>query len=123
MAAGDNIVERLREFMLLEAASEVEQLRAEIERLRQALRLSDACRVHAEEEVERLRKRYRRAYESYNFQIDANRSMVEAIGQSQDDNERLRAALTDIASDLCSASGAAGIAKDALAGKTREEWS
>src|SRR5262245_46171585 len=116
MAAGDNIVERLREFMLLEAASEVEQLRAEIERLRQALRLSDACRAHAEEEVERLRK-------SYNFQIDANRSMVEAIGQSQDDNERLRAALTDIASDLCSASGAAGIAKDALAGKTREEWS
>lgn len=60
MTAGDNIVERLREFMLLEAASEIEkykaengQLRDEIERLKQALRLSDACRVHAEQELKR----------------------------------------------------------------------
>ncbi len=37
--------------------------------------------------------------------------------------ERLRAALTDIATGICSASGAASIATDALAGKTREQWS
>src|SRR5262245_381469 len=35
--AGDNIVKRLREFMLLEAASEIEKYKAEIERLREAL--------------------------------------------------------------------------------------
>jgi hypothetical protein len=37
--------------------------------------------------------------------------------------ERLTEALTDIASDICSRGGAVAIAKDALAGKTREEWS
>jgi len=37
--------------------------------------------------------------------------------------ERLKAALEDIATGICSESGAASIARDALAGKTQEEWS
>jgi hypothetical protein len=57
-----------------------------VERLRDPNVVSMTVRLEAAAEIERLCKRYK-------FQVEANRSLVEACGKAMDDNARLRAAL------------------------------
>jgi chromosome segregation ATPase len=69
-----------------------EHFMAEIERLRALIRPFE----HAMEKVEEQGKEIEHLRTRYDFQVDANRSLVEATGKAMDMNERLRAALRDL---------------------------
>lgn len=138
--------------MLMELRAEINDansanraLKAEVERLEvenKELRKGQIIRLrHAKETAKRLKADMTRDAYGQEDPVEELRAEVERlkagwetafnIGVSEQEQnkklraeiERLKAALTDIASDICSRSGAVAIAKDALAGKTREEWS
>lgn len=116
-----DIVERLRDYdptraNSREAADEIERLRAaRLPQWREWARRDDWHTLFVGSDIREMLSEIERLRALVKFHQKAS---VEECSEI----ERLRAALTDIATETCSASGAAGIAKDALAGKTREQW-
>jgi uncharacterized small protein (DUF1192 family) len=96
-------------------AQENRELRAEIERLR-ALIL-DACDVLEHYDLAEHAFHYRRELGEKEFDAMFGADAANYIRQLQAEIERLRAALQDIASDICSRSGQVDIARRALEGK------